>query len=300
MADATLAAPSAPTARATPSRTARRRPRIRAYPQLWIGAGILGILVIASLAGPALVPYGPTDQDYAASLAGPTGQHWLGTDNLGRDTLSRLLVGGRQSLSVAVGTVLVSLIGGLLLGLVAGVGPRWLDALLMRLIDGILAFPGLILALTIAFVLGPNLVTVIVALAIVRIPPLARLVRAQALVFRSQDFILAARASGAPPWRVALVHLLPNMQNIILIQSSLTAGQTIFTEASLSFLGMGIPPPAPSWGGMLHDGYQYLEINPSASFAPGACIFVAVLACNFLGDGLRDMLDPRERHRRSG
>ncbi len=300
MASIAAAGPPALVVRRPPRNRGVPRSRLLRFPQVWIGAATLAVLVGAALVGPALVAYGPADQDYVAALAGPTGAHWLGTDNLGRDTLSRLLVGGRLSLTVAAGTVIVSVLGGLTLGLVAGSGPGWLDALLMRVVDGILAFPGLVLALTIAFVLGPNLLTVVIALSVVRIPPLARLIRAQAISYRTRDFVTAAQAIGASGPRIALVHLLPNMLNVVLIQSSLAAGQAIFTEASLSFLGMGLPPPAPSWGGMLRDGYQYLEINPWQSFAPGACIFLAVLACNFLGDGLRDMLDPRERHRRAG
>jgi ABC-type dipeptide/oligopeptide/nickel transport system permease subunit len=209
--------------------------------------------------------------------------------------LSRALSGARLSLLVAGGTVLLSLAGGVPLGLVSGLRHGWLEGLIMRVMDGLLAFPGLILAMAIAFVLGPSVSTVVVALAIVRLAPFARVVRAQALAVGQCDFIESARAVGAGSARIALIHVLPNVSSTILVQASLTAGAAIFTEASLSFLGAGVPPPTPTWGGMLHDAYPYLEVNPWQTFVPGLCIFLAVLGCNFLGDGLRDVLDPRSR-----
>jgi ABC-type dipeptide/oligopeptide/nickel transport system permease subunit len=193
---------------------------------------------------------------------------------------------------------MLSLAAGVPLGLVSGLRRGWLEGLIMRFVDGILAFPALILAMAIAFVLGPSLPTVIVALGVVRIAPLARVVRSQALSLAQCDFAESARAIGASPARVALVHVLPNISSTILVQASLTAGAAIFAEASLSFLGAGVPPPTPTWGGMLHDAYPYLEVNPWQTFVPGACIFLAVLSCNFIGEGVRDLLDPRERSRR--
>jgi peptide/nickel transport system permease protein len=276
------------------------RPAFRRYPQLVIGLAVLVLLVLAAVLGPWLVPYGPTDADFSAALGGPSAAHPLGTDQLGRDTLSRALAGARVSLLVAAGTVLVSVGIGVALGLVSGLGRGWIEGLVMRVMDGLLAFPGLILALAIAFVLGPSVATVIVALAVVRIPSLARVVRSQTLALGRRDFVESARASGATPARIALVHVLPNVLSTILVQASLAAGAAIFTEASLSFLGAGVPPPAATWGGMLHDAYPYLEVNPWQAFVPGACIFLAVLSCNFIGDGLRDLLDPRERTRRGG
>jgi peptide/nickel transport system permease protein len=271
---------------------------MRAYPQLVIGLAVLVLLVLGAALGPWLMAYGPTDADFSAALIGPSATHLLGTDQLGRDTLSRTLSGARLSLLVATGTVLLSVAGGVPLGLVSGLGRGWLDGAIMRTMDGLLAFPGLILALAIAFVLGPSVATVIVALAVVRMPPFARVVRAQALALKQRDFIDGARAAGATSARIALVHVLPNVLSTSLVQASLAAGAAIFTEASLSFLGAGIPPPAATWGGMLHDAYPYLEVNAWQAFVPGTCIFLAVLSCNFVGDGLRDLLDPRERTRR--
>jgi ABC-type dipeptide/oligopeptide/nickel transport system permease subunit len=200
---------------------------------------------------------------------------------------------------VAAGTVILSLGGGVPLGLVSGLRRGWIEGLIMRMMDGLLAFPGLILAMAIAFVLGPSIATVIVALGVVRLAPVARVVRSQALAIGQSDYIERARAVGASSTRVAVVHVLPNVLSTILVLASLTAGAAIFAEASLSFLGAGVPPPTPTWGGMLHDAYPYLEINPWQTFVPGACIFLAVLSCNFIGEGLRDLLDPRERSRRS-
>jgi peptide/nickel transport system permease protein len=197
-----------------------------------------------------------------------------------------------------VGTVLLSLALGLPLGLISGLRRGWISSLIMRVMDAFLAFPGLILAMAVAFVLGPSVSTVIVALAVVRLPPVARVVRAQSLALGESDYVESARAVGASPVRIALAHVLPNISSTILVQASLGAGAAIFAEASLSFLGAGIPPPAATWGGMLHDAYPYLEVNSWQTFVPGVCIFLAVLSCNFIGDGLRDLLDPRERSRR--
>jgi peptide/nickel transport system permease protein len=277
-----------------------RRPALRRYPQLVIGLAVLIVLVLSAAVGPLLLAYGPTDADFSAALSGPSAAHLLGTDQLGRDTFSRVLAGARLSLVVALGTVVLSVGVGVPLGLVAGLSRGWVGTLVMRVMDGVLAFPGLILALAIAFVLGPSLATVIVALAVVRMPPFARVVRAQALALAERDFIDSARAAGATPARIARVHVLPNVLSTTLVQASLAAGAAIFTEASLSFLGAGVPPPAATWGGMLHDAYPYLEVNPWQVFVPGVAIFLAILSCNFIGDGLRDVLDPRERTRRGG
>jgi ABC-type dipeptide/oligopeptide/nickel transport system permease subunit len=279
-------------------RASASRARILAYPQLAIGGAVLVVLLVAAAIGPLLVAYTPTEADFSAALSGPSRAHPLGTDQLGRDTLTRALYGARLSLVVAAGTVLLSVAGGVPLGLLSGLRRGWVEGAIMRFADGILAFPALILAMAIAFVLGPSVPTVIVALGVVRIAPLARVVRSQALSLGQSDFAESARAIGASPARVAVVHVLPNSASTILVQASLTAGAAIFAEASLSFLGAGVPPPTPTWGGMLHDAYPYLEVNPWQTFVPGACIFLAVLSCNFIGEGLRDLLDPRERTRR--
>jgi peptide/nickel transport system permease protein len=293
-----VASPVLSSARLAVPLRAPARPALRRYPQLVIGLAVLIVLVLGAGLGPLLMAYGPTDADFSAALTGPSAAHLLGTDQLGRDTLSRVLAGARVSMAVAVGTVLLSVVGGVPLGLISGLRGGWLGSLVMRVMDGVLAFPGLILALAIAFVLGPSLATVIVALAVVRMPPFARVVRSQALTLAERDFITSARAAGATPARIAVHHVLPNVVSTTLVQASLAAGAAIFTEASLSFLGAGVPPPAATWGGMLHDAYPYLEVNPWQAFVPGVAIFLAILSCNFIGDGLRDLLDPRERTRR--
>jgi len=271
---------------------------LRAYPQLVIGSAVLVLLLVGAVFGPLVVRYGPTDTDFSAALRGPSWAHVLGTDQLGRDSLSRALAGARLSMLVAAGTVVLGLAGGVPLGLVSAMRRGWLSDLIMRVMDGILAFPGLILAMAIAFVLGPSVGTVIVALAVVRLPSVARVIRAQSRGLGQSDYIESARSVGASSTRIAVIHVLPNITSTILVLASLGAGAAIFAEASLSFLGAGVPPPTATWGGMLHDAYPYLEKNPWQTFVPGVCIFLAVLSCNFVGDGLRDFLDPKERTRR--
>ncbi|MDE3193967.1 MAG: ABC transporter permease [Chloroflexota bacterium] len=272
---------------------------VTAYPQLFIGAAVLVVLAGAAVLAPAITRFDPAATDFSAVRQAPSALHPFGTDQLGRDMLSRAIYGGRLSLTVAVSTVALTLICGATLGFVSGSRRGWVDNLIMRVMDGMLAFPGLILALTIAFVLGPSVTTVIIALAVARTPPLTRLIRGQILALANRDFIQAAVAVGAPPLRIATHHYLPNLVSLLVVQASLSAGTAILTESSLSFLGLGLPPPAPSWGGMLREGYLYLEIHPLQSFIPGALIFAGVLAFNFIGDGARDVLDPAERWRRT-
>jgi ABC-type dipeptide/oligopeptide/nickel transport system permease subunit len=258
---------------------------------------VLATLVGMAVFAPAVAPYDPSKTS-TAPLQTPSVAHLFGTDQLGRDTFSRVLYGGRVTLAVSFAAVLMSMLLGTALGLISGYLGGWVDGLIMRVMDGLMAFPGLILALTIAFALRPSLSSVIIALAVVRIPGFARLVRAQVLSLRTQEFILAAEVLGASQFRIILRHILPNLVSIILVQGSLSAGAVIFAEASLGFLGLSVPPPTPTWGRMLHDGYVYLEVNAWQSIMPGTVIFLAVLAFNFLGDGLRDALDPQQRRRR--
>jgi ABC-type dipeptide/oligopeptide/nickel transport system permease subunit len=263
-----------------------------------IGSVVLVVLLLGAVIGPFVVRYGPTDTDFSAALQGPSLAHVLGTDQLGRDSLSRALAGARLSMLVAGATVALGLLGGVPLGMISAMRRGWLSSVIMRVMDGILAFPGLILAMAIAFVLGPSVMTVIVALAVVRLPSVARVIRSQAGGLGQSDYVESARSVGASSLRIGIVHVLPNITSTILVLASLGAGAAIFAEASLSFLGAGIPPPAATWGSMLHDAYPYLEKNPWQTFVPGVCIFLAVLSCNFIGDGLRDFLDPKERTRR--
>jgi ABC-type dipeptide/oligopeptide/nickel transport system permease subunit len=270
---------------------------MRSYPQLAIGTVVLSMLTLAAVFAPLIAPYDPNAIDARALIEAPSRAHLFGTDTLGRDQFSRIIYGGRLSLTVAISAVLIGTAIGVTLGLVSGYRLGWTDSVVMRTMDGLMAFPNLVLALTIAFALGASLQSIIIALSVVRIPAVARLTRAQTLVLNHEDFVVAARAVGVGPFRTLRRYYLPNMASILLIQASLGAGATIFAEASLSFLGLGVPPPAPSWGGMLRDGYAFLEVNVWLSLFPGLFIFLAILSFNFIGDGLRDMLDPRQRRR---
>jgi peptide/nickel transport system permease protein len=267
--------------------------QVRSHPRIVVGATILLVLILVSLFPRLFTHYDPNAISLTAgSLTAPSAAHWLGTDILGRDQLSRLLYGGRLTLVViAVSTLIGSTIG-VGLGVMSGYRRGWLDGVTMRVMDGILSFPGLILALTIAFVLGPSEVTIVIALSVVQVPAFARVARAQTLALKESEFVEAARSMGVRTPRIIWRHLLANMTDVFLIQISIAAGQTVFTMASLSFLGAGIPPPAPSWGGMLHDGYPYLQNAPWESLIPGGAIFVIVLAFNLLSDGFRDVFDP--------
>ena len=259
------------------------------------GAMVLVLLIAVALAAPIIAPYGPAEQDYDHVLEGFSLGHPFGTDNFGRDIYSRVLYGARISLSVGVLGVALGLAIGGAVGLTAGHWGAWVDDLLMRLLDVVLAFPQLLLAIMVITVLGVGDVNVVVAIGIFSFPIFARVVRGQILSLKGLDFALAARASGAGEVRILLAHLLPNTLATILVIASLRLGTAILTVATLSFLGLGIRPPASEWGTMLTDGRQFLQIAPHVAIFPGLAIVVTVLAVNLLGDGLRDALDPRLR-----
>ncbi|MBV9169391.1 MAG: ABC transporter permease subunit [Chloroflexi bacterium] len=259
------------------------------------GAVLLIILIVVAVAAPAIAPYGPAEQDYEHPLEGVSLYHPFGTDNFGRDIFSRVLYGARISLSVGVLGVCLGMLAGGVVGLLAGQWGGWLDDVLMRILDLLLAFPQLLLAIMVITVLGVGDTNVIVAIGIFSLPVFARVVRGQILSLKQLDFALAARALGAGELRILLAHLLPNTLATILVIASLRLGTAILTVATLSFLGLGIRPPAPEWGTMLSDGRQFLQIAPQVAVFPGVAIVVTVLAVNLLGDGLRDALDPRVR-----
>jgi peptide/nickel transport system permease protein len=258
-----------------------------------VGGAIVGLIVLAALIGPLLAQYAPTQQDTTNLLKPPSAQHPLGTDELGRDTLTRVLYGARVSLAVGVIAVGISLLVGCAFGLVAGYlrGPT--DASIMRLMDGLLALPALVLALAITAMLGPSLNNVMLAIGITGIPIFARLVRGQVLSVRELDYIQAARSLGASDVRIMLGHVLPNVLAPIVVQASLAMPLAILAEAGLSFLGLGVQPPTPTWGAMLNTAKGYLQLDPWLAVAAGSAIFVTVLGFNFLGDAVRDALDPR-------
>lgn len=269
--------------------------RLRRNSGATLGLGLLTLLVLAALLGPLLVG-GAATQDLAARLTGPSAAHPLGTDQLGRDVLARVLGGARISLGLGIGVMLASLVSGTLVGLVAGLrGGVW-DEGLMRVTDIFLAFPGLILAMAISAALGPSLTNVMIAVALVSWPTYARLVRAQVLALREREFVEAARALGGTPGRIALRHLLPNTLPPLLVQGSFDVGSAILTAAGLGFIGFGAQPPTPEWGAMVSETRNYISQAPLASSAPAIAILLTVLAFNLIGDGLRDVFDPRQQH----
>ena len=258
-------------------------------------AGILILLLLAlgAVCAPWLARYSPTQTDFAALQQAPSAKHWLGTDELGRDIFSRVLFGARVSLVAGLISVSIALVLGGLIGLVAGFYGGWLDNLLMRLTDAMLAFPFLVLAIALAAVLGPSLQNPLLAIGIVTTPVFARLVRGQTLAERPRDYVQAALALGGGDGRILLRHLLPNILGPLIVQVSLSTAAAVLAEATLSFLGLGIQPPTPSWGSMLNAARGYLAYAPWMAIFPGLAIFLAVLAFNLIGDGLRDALDPR-------
>jgi peptide/nickel transport system permease protein len=263
----------------------------------WLGlVVVLGMAFLAATAD-VLTPYDPNYQDYTRVLQPPSLDNPFGTDQIGRDVYSRVVYGTRVSLEVGLVAVALGLVIGVVVGLVAGYNGGWIDEVLMRAMDGLRAFPALVLALAISAVLGPGLINVMIAVGVVYVPTFARLTHAQTLSLRERDFIVAARVVGVGPWRIMLRHIWPNTLGPIIVQASLAAAFAILAEASLSFLGLGVRPPTPSWGSILQSGYQYLSGAPWLALYPGAAIFLAVLGFNLLGDGLRQALDPRLRRR---
>lgn len=291
------------------SEVARARPttwpgaRLREELRLYVGrhrlgaVGAAGVALVMLLAvfAPVLARYDPNAQDLANVLEAPSTAHLLGTDDLGRDLVSRLIFGARVSLQAGVVTVFFAMLAGITLGLLGGFVGGWVDEVLMRLMDAILAFPGLVLALAISAALGQGLGNAMVAIAIVATPQFARLTRGQVLAVKEFEFVTAARAGGASNGRLIFLHVLPNITSPIVVQCVLSVANAIIVEASLSFLGVGVQPPTPSWGAMLRMGYGYIDMAPWLSVAPGLAIFATVLAFNFLGDGVQDLLDPRRR-----
>ena len=262
---------------------------------LTLGAGILLCLLLSALFAPQLAPHHPLRQNLSEDLIAYSADHPLGTDKLGRDILSRTLYGGRVSLLVGITTVTLSLSIGLIVGSLSGYYGGWIDQLLMRLVDVLLAFPGILLAIAFTAVLGPGLDHVVIALCLIGWTSYARLVRGEILALREREFVQAARALGCQPKRIILRHLLPNLLPPLLIQATFGLAAAIVAEGSLSFLGLGVEPPTPSWGSMLNDGRQFLLVAPHLTTYPGLAIMITVLALNLVGDALQDRLTNRNR-----
>lgn len=257
------------------------------------GLLIIVVLVIIAIAAPWITPYDPNDQSFRIKLKPPSSEHWLGTDEFGRDVLSRILVGTRVALYVGIVPVIVAMLIGVTLGLAAGYYGKSLDQVIMRLIDIVLAFPWLLLAIGIMAVLGPGINNVVIAVAIVYIPAFARIVRGSVLSIKEKEYVEAARAMGQPNPRIIVRHVLANAWAPIIVLATLSIGQAIIYAAGLSFIGLGTQPPNADWGVMLSSGREYLRDAPWLGFFPGLAILITVLAFNLFGDGLRDALDPR-------
>lgn len=261
------------------------------------GLIVVAVFVLVALLAPWVAPYDPIETSWSRIRRPPSELHWFGTDENGRDVLSRVIWGARASLMAGVISVLGAVLIGVPIGLLAGLSGGWVDALISRVADAMLSVPFLILAIALAAFLGPALENAMLAIAITASPVFVRLARGMALDAVSTDWVEAAKALGNPPWRTALVHVLPNIVPPLLVQGTLAIAEAIIAEASLSFLGLGQQPPAPSWGSMLNSAQRFLDNAPWLAIAPGAAIFLVVLAFNLVGDGLRDALDPRAQRR---
>jgi peptide/nickel transport system permease protein len=261
------------------------------------GALLTIALIVVAIAAPLLAPFDPNAQDTIRRLEPPSHQHPLGLDDLGRDVLSRILYGARISLRVGFSVVLIAAAIGIALGSIAGYFGGAIDVTIMRICDILLAFPGILLAIALVAVLGPSLNNVILALATIGWVGYARLVRGQVLKVREMEYVTAAKALGARSPRVIVLHVLPNVINPVIVMATLGLAGAILSEAALSFLGLGVQPPTPSWGSMLTSGRQYLGLANHLAIYPGIAIMLAVMGLNFLGDGLIDALDPKYRKR---
>ena len=259
------------------------------------GMIIIGLFLVLALTAPVITPYDPIVQELLLRRQAPSAEHWLGLDDLGRDILSRIIYGSRFSLQVGVVSVSLAILVGAIIGAASGYLGGWVDTLVMRFMDIMLAFPALLLAIAIVTILGPGLLNMLYAIAIVSIPAYARIVRASVLTVKEQDYILAARCIGVPPLRLLFRDVFPNCLTPLIVQGTLGIGTAILDAAGLSFLGLGAQPPKPEWGAMLGQGRFSMFTAPHIVIFPGIAIMLTVLGFNLLGDGMRDALDPRLR-----
>lgn len=279
--------------------TKRRNPfvdvlvRLSRSPLAMFGLAIIFVLVFCAIFAEVISPYSPIKQDLMHMFEGSSSEHWLGTDEFGRDILSRLIYGARVSLQVGFIAVGIALITGGMLGAISGYYSGKLDNIIMRLMDVLLSIPQTLLAIAIVAALGPSLMNLMIAVGISAVPTYARIVRGSVLSIRNMEFIEAARAAGSSDIRIILRHIIPNSMAPIIVQSTLGVASAILNAAGLSFIGLGIQPPNPEWGAMLSGGRQYIRDFPHMTLYPGLAIMLTILALNFLGDGLRDALDPK-------
>lgn len=265
----------------------------RHEPRWWCGIVLL-IFVLAAIFAPLISPYSPILYHPSVATQGPSPAHLLGTDSLGRDQLSRIIYGTRISLSVGFITILLGGICGTILGVIGAYSKGWIDQLITIIIDALLSFPSLILALALVAALGPSIINLAVALAVVRVPIYARIARGQTLQVSAQDYVTAALVSGTPTWKILLRHILPNIFSPILVQATISISFAILDESVLSYLGLGTQPPTPEWGSMISDAQQYLASDPWMMLGPALAIILVLLSLNILGDAVRDALDPRD------
>lgn len=270
--------------------------RARQNPTTTAGAVITLLIVAAAVLAPFLAPYDPTEQDIMSRLQGPSAEFWLGTDQFGRDILSRLMFGAQISLTVSLGAIACAIVIGGVIGMVSGyVGGRF-DLIVMQTMDVLLSFPSLILGLIVVALLGPDLINLVIAIALTAIAPFARIARAPTLVLKDRAFVEAGHALGYSHTRILFRHILPNILSELLVMGSLWMATAVRTEASLSFIGLGVKPPTPTWGGMTRDGFENILDAPWLAIFPGVAILLLVLGLNMVGDGLRDATDPKLRH----
>jgi peptide/nickel transport system permease protein len=280
------------------------RQRHEVYRVLWhlghdavalTGLTIVLLIIGSAIFAPYVAPYPPNETNYNALFQGPARQHLLGTDELGRDMFSRIIFGARVSLQVSIGSILLATPLGIVIGLVAGYAGGWVDNVISRIMDISFAFPALLLALLVVAVLGPDLNNLIIALAVIYMPRFGRVIRGSVLSTKTILYVEAARSCGCSNLRIMIRHILPNVLSPIIVQATVTQATAVLAEASLSFLGLGVQPPRPAWGSMLNAGKIYMEQYPHLTIFPGLAIAITVLGFNFLGDGLRDALDPHLR-----
>ncbi|MCZ2415817.1 MAG: ABC transporter permease [Burkholderiales bacterium] len=272
--------------------------RARRHPGFVVGTALSTLLGLAALVSLVWQPWPPAEIDIPGRLQPPGAAHWLGTDSLGRDIASQLLVGAQSSIVVGVLAVAIGLVAGVALGALASARRGWVEELVMRFSDFAFAFPALLSAIMLAAIAGPGLPTAIVAIGIFNIPVFARLTRGAANAAWAREYVLAARAAGKGPWRITLDHVLPNIANVLIVQATVAFATAILAEAALSYLGLGAQPPVPSWGRMLNEAQAQMFQAPLLAVWPGLAIVLAVLGLNLMGDGLRDLLDPKLARRR--
>src|ERR1700744_1399451 len=295
MTDAALAAIPLAATDELESPTRRVLRRLFARKGAVVGLVVITAFILLAAFAPVISPYDPTATSWTAVRKPPSWLHWFGTDDLGRDVLARVIYGARASLMAGAIAVTMALTVGVPLGLLAGYRGGFIDALISRFTDAMLACPFLILAIALAAFLGPSLTNAMLAIGITATPLFIRLTRGQVMSVKVEDYVEAARAMGNPRWRIALVHILPNILPALLVQATLSIAAAIIAEAALSFLGLGQQPPLPSWGSILNAAQRFLTQAPWMAIWPGLAIFLVVLSLNLVGDGLRDALDPRER-----